>query len=353
MTCALRALLVVLLAACTGCATLPGSVERTPTAALTDTGGTRLGSGLGPAVAANPGRTGVHALGDARDAFAARVLLARAAERSLDVQYYIWHDDTTGSCCARRCGRRPSAACACGCCSTTTTRAAWTRRSRRSTRTRTSRCGCSIRSPTAACGSASYVIDFARLNRRMHNKSFTADNQARSSAAATSATSTSAPTRRWPSPISTCWPSARWCARSRATFDAYWNSASAYPAASLMRQRAARRRAGARRVGRSSTSSPAAATYLEAVRDSAARAAAARRRAAVRVGRRARLSATTPPRCSKPPERSELHMLPHLLEALGRPARELDLVSPYFVPAQGRHDGAGCARRGAACGCAC
>ena len=25
------------------------------------------------------------------------MLLARAAERSLDVQYYIWHDDMTGS----------------------------------------------------------------------------------------------------------------------------------------------------------------------------------------------------------------------------------------------------------------
>ena len=31
-----------------------------------------------------------------RDAFAARVLLAGAAQRSLDVQYYIWHGDHTG-----------------------------------------------------------------------------------------------------------------------------------------------------------------------------------------------------------------------------------------------------------------
>src|SRR6185503_8127215 len=46
--------------------------------------------------AANPGSTGIYALGDGRDAFAARVLLARAAERSLDVQYYILRNDTTG-----------------------------------------------------------------------------------------------------------------------------------------------------------------------------------------------------------------------------------------------------------------
>ncbi|UUZ48288.1 hypothetical protein LP420_36245 [Massilia sp. B-10] len=39
----------------------------------------------------------MHALLDGRDAFAARVMMADAAERSLDVQYYIWRDDTTGT----------------------------------------------------------------------------------------------------------------------------------------------------------------------------------------------------------------------------------------------------------------
>jgi putative cardiolipin synthase len=33
-------------------------------------------------------------LADAHDAYAA--LLARAAQRTLDVQYYIWRNDTTG-----------------------------------------------------------------------------------------------------------------------------------------------------------------------------------------------------------------------------------------------------------------
>ena len=32
-----------------------------------------------------------------RDAFAARVRLADAAERTLDVQYYIWHKDMSGT----------------------------------------------------------------------------------------------------------------------------------------------------------------------------------------------------------------------------------------------------------------
>src|SRR5690606_3315376 len=65
--------------------------------ALQDTSGTRLGRALEPRAAEHPGDSGVHPLPDSRDAFAARVLLARAAERSLDVQYYIWHKDLSGT----------------------------------------------------------------------------------------------------------------------------------------------------------------------------------------------------------------------------------------------------------------
>ena len=40
--------------------------------------------------------SGIYALTDAQEAFAARALLARAAQHSLDVQYYIWRADKTG-----------------------------------------------------------------------------------------------------------------------------------------------------------------------------------------------------------------------------------------------------------------
>ncbi len=42
------------------------------------------------------GKSGVHPLPDAAAAFAARVILARSAEHAIDVQYYIWHADLTG-----------------------------------------------------------------------------------------------------------------------------------------------------------------------------------------------------------------------------------------------------------------
>lgn len=43
-----------------------------------------------------PGWSGVSLLRHGKDAFAARALLARTAQRTLDVQYYIWHDDLSG-----------------------------------------------------------------------------------------------------------------------------------------------------------------------------------------------------------------------------------------------------------------
>jgi putative cardiolipin synthase len=41
-----------------------------------------------------------------------------------------------------------------------------------------------------------------------------------------------------------------------------------------------------------------------------------------------------PSKVLQPLERRELHMLPRLEQALGRPMHELDLVSPYFVPGE-------------------
>ena len=66
------------------------------TSALHDTDNTRLGRAVAADVAAHPGKTGIYALPVPRDGFAARGLLAGAAERSIDAQYYIWHGDQTG-----------------------------------------------------------------------------------------------------------------------------------------------------------------------------------------------------------------------------------------------------------------
>ena len=70
-----------------GCA-LPVPDKTASTALSAEQGqATRLGQALAPRVTAHPGKSGIHSLADPHDAFAARVLLARAAERTLDVQY--------------------------------------------------------------------------------------------------------------------------------------------------------------------------------------------------------------------------------------------------------------------------
>ena len=57
---------------------------------------TRIGAGLAALPPAAPGLSGVWPLSTPIDAFATRVLMVRAADRTLDLQYYIWNADMTG-----------------------------------------------------------------------------------------------------------------------------------------------------------------------------------------------------------------------------------------------------------------
>ncbi len=57
---------------------------------------TVLDRGIAPLTQAHPERTGLGLVADNLDAFAIRALTAQGAGRSLDLQYYIWHDDLTG-----------------------------------------------------------------------------------------------------------------------------------------------------------------------------------------------------------------------------------------------------------------
>ena len=76
---------------------LPDISERKQSYAIDDGVETSLGSKFAPELVAHPGKSGVYLLPHGRDAFAARVLLARKAEKSLDIQYYMYHQDTVGS----------------------------------------------------------------------------------------------------------------------------------------------------------------------------------------------------------------------------------------------------------------
>lgn len=59
--------------------------------------GTRLGRSIAPLVQAHSALSGIFALPNGLDAFAARMLLADAAESTLDARYYIWQNDLSGT----------------------------------------------------------------------------------------------------------------------------------------------------------------------------------------------------------------------------------------------------------------
>ena len=72
------------------------SHSRTPSTAFDDPASTRLGQFFGPAADRHPGLSGFSLLSQGREAFIARLALSNLAERSLDMQYYMWDGDTTG-----------------------------------------------------------------------------------------------------------------------------------------------------------------------------------------------------------------------------------------------------------------
>ncbi|MDB4884962.1 MAG: phospholipase active site motif protein 5 [Gemmatimonadetes bacterium] len=165
-------------AAFSGCVSLPPLEGRLPSVTIEGTAATRLGRTVTPLVRAHPGTSGIATLTDGPDAFAARVLLADAAERTIDAQYYIWHGDMTG----------------------TLLFAALRRAADRGVRVRLlvddldtkgldgvlavldAHPNIEVRlfNPAVHRGwqrMLDFVLDFGRMNHRMHNKSFTVDNQ--------------------------------------------------------------------------------------------------------------------------------------------------------------------------------
>ncbi|MDO5639385.1 MAG: phospholipase D family protein [Neisseria sp.] len=165
-----------------GCQTLPSLENRSESLRMHIASAPRLESALQPAAAGladqEQNTSGVYLLGDAHDAFVARATLIESADHSLDVQYYIWHNDVSGNLLFNMLYRAAD----------------------RGVRVRlllddnntnglddvlaalNSHPNIEIRlfNPftTRKWRALGYLTDFPRLNRRMHNKSLTADNKA-------------------------------------------------------------------------------------------------------------------------------------------------------------------------------
>ena len=328
----LSGLLILVLAsggALEGCTSLPSLGNRTVTSAALDTHGTRLGKAVVAASDAHPGKVGLISLSAGRSAFAARALLADAAERTLDVQYYMWHADTTGKLLFA--SLRAAAA--------------------RGVRVRlllddNNTTGMDqlllaldnlpnmevrLFNPFAMrkMRPLGYLTDFARLNRRMHNKSFTADNQV------TIVGGRNIGDEYFDAgndvlfidlDVIALGPVVQEVSQD---FDAYWNSKSAYPVKLLIKPDPdAHPLTALDMIG----SDPDAREYLDEVKNTPF---------VEKLTDRSVKPQEDPPQfVSDNPakvlgEASEASKLtPQLRERIGKPKQSIDLVSPYFVPGE-------------------
>jgi putative cardiolipin synthase len=328
----LRGLIVAALALVfSGCASLPSNVGRNESHALQDTATTTLGRQSHAALQTHPGQSGFRPLRSGVDALLARIVLADAAERSLDVQYYIWHDDLTGRIFANALLRAADR----GVRVRVLLDDVGARANDQVLLTLDSHPNIEIRlfNPIASrtFRGLGMLSDFSRLNRRMHNKAFVADNQAAILGGRNIGDEyfeASSEVAFGDLDVLTVGPVVGEVSKA---FDQFWNSPSSYPIAAL--------------VDRSPDSEDLTAlraelaAYIEANRDSPYVTHAGSRLAEeAKSGRydfywgKATLLYDDPSKISRAPETTEGHLLPQF-SGIGLQTREeLLIVSPYFVP---------------------
>ena len=321
------ALLVALLS---GCASLPSIEPRTVSSALTDTTGSSIGQAVRPLVDAHPDRSGLLRLVNGRDAFAARARLADAAERSLDVQYYIWQDDLTGTLLVD----------------------ALRRAAGRGVRVRlllddngthglddviaslVVQPNIEVRlfNPFASrrWRAVESVVEFGRLNRRMHNKSFTADNQVTIVGGRNVGDAyfgTGADPFFVDLDVLAIGPVVADVSRD---FDAYWRSASSYPAERLIAAASPASIASVTAAADRVIHSAEAVAYADAVAQQPLVQKMAERDVSFEWAV-TRLVSDDPAKGQGDAAEDDL-LWPRLKRMLQPPGRELVLVSAYFVP---------------------
>jgi putative cardiolipin synthase len=290
-----------------------------------------LGRALSEDVAAHPGKSGIRPMPKPRDAFAARAVLAAAADRSIDVQYYIWHGDHVGDLLFE---------------------ALW-EAAERGVRVRMllDDANTSGLDPTIAALDAhpnievrlynpfvqrgsraiGYISDFTRLNRRMHNKSFTVDNQIAVVGGRNIGDeyfAAGAGVVFADLDVAAVGPVVLEVSKE---FDTYWNSPSAYPAASFVGSAGAEGTAALKKKFAENRADPESVAYGEAVRTTPLVRDIIDRRVEFEWVS-ARVVYDDPAKTLDTTARTDVLLFPQLVELMGPPKKTLDLITPYFVP---------------------
>ena len=314
-----------------GCASLPPPQGRVDSNAFADTASTRLGREVAPQLAAHPGLSGIHAMPDPYDAFAARMALSAAAERSLDLQYFIWHDDQVGWLmfealwqAAERGVRVRLLLDDGGTTGIDAVLAALDAHPRIEVR---------LYNPFAQRTSRTlgYLGDFRRLNRRMHNKSFTADNQVSVVGGRNIANEyfgASATIGFADLGVLMIGPVVQ---QVSAHFDLYWNSASAYPAAAFVGPPPPNAAAMLQARFAANRADPVSADFIKAVREATLLRELQQQQLSL-DWTTAQVLADVPAKTLDHEDRTDVLLFPAMMQRLGKPKKSFDIVSPYFVP---------------------
>lgn len=321
----------LLLVLATGCAGLPSQQDRPATYALAPSADSPLGRAIEPQAKAHPGKTGVVAINDGHVAFGVRAALAQAATRSIDIQTFIWHNDATGTLLfdevMRAAERGVRVRILLDDLNTTgldPTLALLASQPNLELRLYNPFAGRSARS-------LGFLADFTRLNHRMHNKSFTVDNVVAVVGGRNIADEyfeAGAETGLVDLDIIAIGDVVR---SVSAEFDLFWNSASAYPATKILAGVTPESREALARRAQTVRDDPVTAKYAEAI----AHTDIVQRLLARTVNPEwttATVVHDDPEKTLSAGKHPELLLLPRLQTAFGKPAKSLDLISPYFVP---------------------
>ncbi|MCW8935827.1 MAG: phospholipase D family protein [Gammaproteobacteria bacterium] len=169
---------VFVMALLSACAQLPTNYRATPSYAITDTENTALGVKAKNELGVNTKDSSMYLINDGVDAFVARLALLMLAEKTVDVQYYIWHTDLvgklllTGLLNAADRGVRVRIMLDDMPVKDTTEEYLYALDRHKNIEVR-------LFNPFASRSFrySDYMLSPVRINRRMHNKSFTVDNQ--------------------------------------------------------------------------------------------------------------------------------------------------------------------------------
>lgn len=276
----------------------------------------------------HPGFSGVYALNNPLDAFAARIFMARAAEKTLDVQYYIWRKDLTGTMLLHELYQAAE----------------------RGVRVRLllddlgitdmddwlamldSHANIEVRLfnpfPSRKMRMLGFITDFSRVNRRMHNKSFTVDQSVTIAGGRNVGDEYFAATDEVlfaDLDVMAVGPAAT---EASEDFDKYWASQSSYPVDQLFQQKSSilSLQVEVDKI----LAQPESAQYATALRQTSF----AQRMLAKELSMdwvNTRLVSDDPAKGLGPVDKSGL-MIYSLESMIGQSIGKLDLVSSYFVP---------------------